>query len=179
MWTVVCTSQDRQMSENLCDALRSKNILVKIIGAASESKFDILVPHTWGVWLLLRAMTSWKKDWMALNPKFSIFISSPCQQWPTRGFMEHPVESVVFRPHRYTLGFVSTHMMPLLRDRSGILAGVFLGHVKKRFCCAAPDFQPGLSAWTDYGVVWPANPIRLCGGLLRIPFGAVSVMDIT
>ncbi|MEE1042599.1 MAG: glutamate decarboxylase [Clostridia bacterium] len=46
MWTVVCTSQDRQMSENLCDALRSKNILVKIIGAASESKFDILVPHT-------------------------------------------------------------------------------------------------------------------------------------
>lgn len=46
MWTVVYTSQDRQMSDNLCDALRSKNILVKIIGAASESKFDILVPHT-------------------------------------------------------------------------------------------------------------------------------------
>ena len=46
MWTVVYTSQDRQMSDNLCNALRSNNILVKIIGAASENKFDILVPST-------------------------------------------------------------------------------------------------------------------------------------
>lgn len=46
MWTVVYTAQDRQMSDNLCDALRGKNILVKIIGAASENKFDILVPST-------------------------------------------------------------------------------------------------------------------------------------
>ncbi len=46
MWTVVYTAQDRQMSENLCDALRSKHILVKIICAASENKFDILVPST-------------------------------------------------------------------------------------------------------------------------------------
>lgn len=46
MWTVVYTAQDRQMSDNLCDALRSKDILVKIIGAASENKFDILVPST-------------------------------------------------------------------------------------------------------------------------------------
>ena len=28
------------------------------------------------------------------------------------------MESVVFRPHRYTLGFVSTHMMPLLAHPS-------------------------------------------------------------
>lgn len=46
MWTVVYTAQDRDVSENLCEALRNKQILVKIIGAASESKFDILVPHT-------------------------------------------------------------------------------------------------------------------------------------
>ncbi len=46
MWTVVYTAQDRQMSDNLCNALRSKHILVKIIGAASENKFDILVPST-------------------------------------------------------------------------------------------------------------------------------------
>jgi len=46
MWTVVYTAQDRQSSDNLCNALRSKQILVKIIGAASENKFDILVPST-------------------------------------------------------------------------------------------------------------------------------------
>ena len=46
MWTVVYTAQDRQVSDNLCDALRSKHILVKIIGASSENKFDILVPST-------------------------------------------------------------------------------------------------------------------------------------
>lgn len=46
MWTVVYTAQDRESSENLCKALREQKILVKIIGAASENKFDILVPHT-------------------------------------------------------------------------------------------------------------------------------------
>ena len=46
MWTVVYTAQDRQVSENLCDALREKHILVKIISAATENKFDILVPST-------------------------------------------------------------------------------------------------------------------------------------
>ncbi len=46
MWTVVYTAQDRDVSETLCNALRDKEILVKIIGAASENKFDILVPST-------------------------------------------------------------------------------------------------------------------------------------
>ncbi len=46
MWTVVYTAQDKDISDNLCKALRKKEILVKIIGAASENKFDILVPST-------------------------------------------------------------------------------------------------------------------------------------
>lgn len=46
MWTVVYTAQDKNSFQTLCDALRNKQILVKIIGAASESKFDILVPST-------------------------------------------------------------------------------------------------------------------------------------
>ena len=46
MWTVVYTAQDKNISEVLCNALRNKEILVKIIGAASENKFDILVPST-------------------------------------------------------------------------------------------------------------------------------------
>ncbi len=46
MWTVVYTAQDKNVSEAMCDALRNKEILVKIIGAASENKFDILVPST-------------------------------------------------------------------------------------------------------------------------------------
>ena len=46
MWTVVYTAQDKEVSDNMCNALRDKRILVKVIGAASESKFDILVPST-------------------------------------------------------------------------------------------------------------------------------------
>lgn len=46
MWTVVYTAQDKEVSDNMCNALRDKHILVKVIGAASESKFDILVPST-------------------------------------------------------------------------------------------------------------------------------------
>lgn len=46
MWTVVYTAQDKEISDKMCNALRDKHILVKIIGAASESKFDILVPST-------------------------------------------------------------------------------------------------------------------------------------
>lgn len=46
MWTVVYTAQDKKNSEDLCKALRKEQILIKIIGAANENKFDILVPHT-------------------------------------------------------------------------------------------------------------------------------------
>lgn len=46
MWTVVYTAQDREIIDSLCNALRNKNILIKVICAASESKFDILVPST-------------------------------------------------------------------------------------------------------------------------------------
>ena len=44
MWTVVYTAQDKEISDNMCNALRNHHILVKIIGAANENKFDILVP---------------------------------------------------------------------------------------------------------------------------------------
>ncbi len=46
MWTVVYTAQDKDMVNSLSDSLRSENILVKIICAASENKFDVLVPST-------------------------------------------------------------------------------------------------------------------------------------
>ena len=46
MWTVVYTAQNKCVSDNVRDALLSNNILVKVIGAASENKFDILVPST-------------------------------------------------------------------------------------------------------------------------------------
>lgn len=46
MWTVVYTAQDKNNSDIMCEALRHNNILVKIIGTASENKFDILVPAT-------------------------------------------------------------------------------------------------------------------------------------
>lgn len=46
MWTVVYTAQDRKIIDDLCNALRNMRILVKIICAASENKFDILVPST-------------------------------------------------------------------------------------------------------------------------------------
>ena len=39
----------------------------------SENSTNTLrIQGLWGVPLLLRAMTSWKKDWTALNPKFLI-----------------------------------------------------------------------------------------------------------
>lgn len=46
MWTVVYTAQDKEIIDNLSNALRGVSILVKIICAASENKFDILVPST-------------------------------------------------------------------------------------------------------------------------------------
>lgn len=46
MWTVVYTAQTKCVSENMSEALIKNNILVKIISAASENKFDILVPAT-------------------------------------------------------------------------------------------------------------------------------------
>ena len=46
MWTVVYTAQDKDMVNSLSNSLRNVNILVKIICAASENKFDILVPST-------------------------------------------------------------------------------------------------------------------------------------
>ena len=46
MWTVVYTTQDRNEADGLCNELRNGNILVKIICASSDNKFDILVPAT-------------------------------------------------------------------------------------------------------------------------------------
>ena len=46
MWTVVYTAQDKDMVNILSNSLRSVNILVKVICASSENKFDILVPST-------------------------------------------------------------------------------------------------------------------------------------
>ncbi len=46
MWTVVYTAQERNVADNLCDALRNNNLLIKIICSSNENKFDILVPHT-------------------------------------------------------------------------------------------------------------------------------------
>ena len=46
MWTVVYTAQDKEMVTKLKRNLRDVNILVKVICAASENKFDILVPFT-------------------------------------------------------------------------------------------------------------------------------------
>ena len=44
MWTVVYTAQDKEMVTKLKLNLLDVNILVKVICAASENKFDILVP---------------------------------------------------------------------------------------------------------------------------------------
>ena len=46
MWTVVYTAQDKEMVTKLKRNLLDVNILVKVICAASENKFDILVPST-------------------------------------------------------------------------------------------------------------------------------------
>ena len=46
MWTVVYTAQDKEMVTKLKRNLLDVNILVKVICAASEKKFDILVPFT-------------------------------------------------------------------------------------------------------------------------------------
>lgn len=46
MWTVVYTAQDKEMVTKLKRNLLDVNILVKVICAASENKFDILVPFT-------------------------------------------------------------------------------------------------------------------------------------
>ena len=46
MWTVVYTAQDKEMVAKLKRNLHDVNILVKVICAASENKFDILVPST-------------------------------------------------------------------------------------------------------------------------------------
>lgn len=46
MWTVVYTAQDRKIVTELKSKLLDVNILVKVICAASENKFDILVPST-------------------------------------------------------------------------------------------------------------------------------------
>ena len=46
MWTVVYTAQDKDIVTNLKRNLLDVNILVKVICAANESKFDILVPYT-------------------------------------------------------------------------------------------------------------------------------------
>ena len=46
MWTVVYTAQDKEMVTKLKRNLLDVNILVKVICAASENKFDILVTFT-------------------------------------------------------------------------------------------------------------------------------------
>lgn len=46
MWTVIYTAQDKDISNNMCEALRHENILIKVISAENENKFDILVPAT-------------------------------------------------------------------------------------------------------------------------------------
>ncbi len=46
MWTVVYTAQDKDAINSLSDSLLGANILVKIIRAANENKFDLLVPST-------------------------------------------------------------------------------------------------------------------------------------
>ena len=46
MWTVVYTAQDKDIVTKLKSDLLDVNILVKVICAASENKFDILVPST-------------------------------------------------------------------------------------------------------------------------------------
>ena len=46
MWTVVYTAQDKEMVAKLKNILLGADILVKVICASSENKFDILVPFT-------------------------------------------------------------------------------------------------------------------------------------